>query len=168
MLQLVGSFEETAELPEVTGHSARIDAPRDPRARTLLAHWRSCIAQSGACVIGRDIPAARIARLLNHVVIAEPLCGVDDMKLRLAGAALRAHGAAARKSALLSDLLPADDFPDHVAAAFEALRTGRPVILKSVRWQGDVERMHSEVVFLAVSPSNGQPDWLLAGIFQVR
>ncbi|HXC54948.1 MAG TPA: PAS domain-containing protein [Rhizomicrobium sp.] len=152
-------------LPELVGYYARVDAPRHPSANRLFAYWRDCVAARGIFVVGRDVPARPIANLLCNIVINEPLADGSDMRVRLAGTSVRRRFGGDIRGHKLSELFSPEDFSHHVAASFEAVRTGKPVILDSSLKRGGVEELHTEVLLLPVKSGDLQTDWLLVGIF---
>ena len=80
--------------------SAALIAGREDESEFLcvdaLEHWLAPEAldfwehrPADGIMIGRDVPSRAIARLLNRVIIYEPIDDYRDMKVRLAGVALR-------------------------------------------------------------------------------
>ena len=146
----------------------RMDAPRHPGGVKLLQYWRGIVAERGDFVINRDAPARAIADLLANIVVAEPVSGGGDMKIRLAGANVRRRDGGDLKDHLLSELFSRSDFELHRSNAREILRHGQPVTLDASLRRGPVEELHSEVIALPVKSPDKSKTWLLVGVFYFR
>ena len=159
MLQLVSCHAREFTQAVPLGFCRRVTAPRHPGAQILLGHWRACVEEKGGVVIGRDIPAPAIAHVMQNVLIGEAEHG--DIRLLLAGSAVRTrHGRATRVSHL-SELFALHEADVFLGAANDALRTGRPETILS----GLGDDACQEHVLLPASPCNGKSNWLVVGAF---
>jgi hypothetical protein len=139
--------------------------PRHPEALQLLAYWQDVMARGEGFVIGRDIPVRRLAPLLQNILIDEPLADGSDMRVRLAGTAVRRRFGAEVHGTLLSNLFPPADFRHHLAAGLEALRSGQPIVIDSSLKRGTREELHAEIVLLPILDRDGKAPLLLVGLF---
>ena len=153
------------EVSELVDYYRRVDAPRHPAALKLFEYWRDCVAARGCFVVGRDIPARPIAGLLCNIVINEPLADGSDMRVRLAGTSVRRRFGGDIRGHKLSELFSPRDFKHHVAASFEAIHSGKPVILDSSLKRDTVEELHTEIILLPARSGDQKFDWLLVGMF---
>ncbi|HEX2591520.1 MAG TPA: PAS domain-containing protein [Rhizomicrobium sp.] len=149
---------------ELVDYYERTDLPRHPDCLTLMQYWEACIA-AGGFVVGRDIPARPIARLLRNIILVEPVNDATDFRIRLAGSMVRQRFNDEIKDRYLSELRSPEDFKHRRDAACDALRTGRPAIIDSRLRRGSVEEMHTEVILLPVTSADRSATWLLVGIF---
>src|SRR5258706_6428973 len=127
MSQSLGTSEEPFDYANLVGYYTHVDEPRHADAICLLQHWQACVAESGDFLIGRDIPARPIAKLLHSIVVYEPLPGDGDLRVRLAGDNTRRLFHVDLKGTLLSQQFSGKDFTHHLAASFEVIRTKWPI-----------------------------------------
>jgi hypothetical protein len=149
---------------DLVDHYARVDVPRHPDAVRLLDYWRSCMAKGGF-VVGRDIPARPIARILRSVILHEPFADGSDTRVRLAGADVRRRFDTDLKGRTMSMMFTPEDFKVHLKSSFEVMTSGVPMVLDSCLRRGDVEELHIEVLLLPVTARDLKSTWLLAGLF---
>ena len=69
-----------------------LEVPTHPKAIRLLEFWNERAVDG--IVIGRDVPSRKIADLLSHISIGEPIEGGTDFRIRLAGSSLSAASVA--------------------------------------------------------------------------
>jgi len=143
----------------------QVPAPRHPEAMELLDYWREVTARGDGFIIGRDIPARPIARLLKSVLIDEPLPDGSDVRVRLAGTAVRRRFGADVRGTLHSQLFSAADFRHHLAAVQEVVRTGKPHVIDSSLRRGALEELHTEVILLPILDRDARTPLLLVGLF---
>ena len=142
---------------------AIVASPTHPDAQELLAFWNARPADG--IVIGRDVPSRKIANLLSHIAIYEPVRERRDFKVRLAGNSVRGRFGGDIKGKLMSELFDAGAFHHHVSKTLEVLDNDAPMILDSHLVSGVVEKLHTEVVIMPVWPSDRSSKWVLAGFF---
>ena len=142
---------------------AIVASPTHPDAQELLAFWKS--RPSDGIVIGRDVPSRKIAKILSHLAIHEPVGGRLDFKTRLAGNSVRSRYGSDIKGKLMSELFDPDTFRHHLHMTLEVLDNDAPLILDSHVVSGAVERLHTEVVIMPVWPPDRSSKWVLAGFF---
>jgi len=142
---------------------AIVASPTHPDAQELLAFWKS--RPSDGIVIGRDVPSRKIANLLSHIAIYEPVDGRRDFRVRLAGNSVRGRYGSDIKGKLMSELFDPDAFHHHLRKTLEVLDNEAPMILDSHLVSGVVEKLHTEVVIVPVWSSDRGSKWVLAGFF---
>ena len=142
---------------------AIIAAPRHPDSKKLVAFWNA--SGPDGIVMGRDVPSRKIANLLSHIMVWEPLDDSSDMNVRLAGAALQRRFAGDLKGRMMSELFPPSDFRDHLRNALGVIESGAPLVLDSHVSCGKIEQLHLEVVMLPIASPDRAHRWLLAGSF---
>jgi hypothetical protein len=142
----------------------QVAEPSHPDARMLLEYWRERM-ETGSFVMGRDVPARPIAKLLRNLAIYEPLSDGTDMRTRLAGDGVRRRFDADIKGRCLSELFPPKDFVQHRDRAYGVLRTGTPAIVESRMIRETVLELHLEIVLLPIMAPDLLSRWLLAGLF---
>ncbi len=110
------------------------------------------VARGGGFVIGRDVPARPIARLLKNLLIHEPLPDGTDTRVRLAGTAVKHRFGAEVHGTMFSDLFPPAEFRHHLAGALDVVRTGVPVVVDSSLKRGALVELHTEIVISRSGP----------------
>jgi hypothetical protein len=150
---------------ELIDHYIRVETPSHADAISLLGYWRICMAKGDGFVVGRDIPARAISRILRSVILFEPLASETDLKVRLAGADVRRRFDSDLKGRLMSQMFSAADFAVHRKSAFEVIGNGVPIILDTSLKRGIVEELRTEVLLLPVTARDGKSTWLLATLF---
>ncbi len=150
---------------ELVDHYVRVEAPRHADAVLLLDYWRARMAEHGSFVVGRDIPARPVARILRNVLLFEPLPDNSDLRVRLAGADVRRRFDRELKGHLMSQMFAAADFEVHRKSAFEVITSGLPIVLDTSLKRGNVEELHTEVLLLPVTARDLKSTWLLATLF---
>ena len=113
---------------ELVDYYATVKEPRHPDAMRMLDYWRDCVDNKGDFIVGRDIPAPPIARLLRSIVVYEPVAGGTDFACVFRGRARRRFQGDI-KGTLLSDQFCGRDLEHHQAATVETMRTKRPMAI---------------------------------------
>jgi hypothetical protein len=149
---------------DLVEHFVREEAPRHADAIVLLEYWRACMA-NGGFVVGRDIPARKIARILRSIILWEPLADGSDLCVRLAGADVRRRFDFDLKGRTMSTLFSRADFQIHLTSVHEVIVSGLPIVLDTALRRGAVEELRTEVLILPVTASDMRSTWLLAGLF---
>jgi hypothetical protein len=147
---------------ELVDHYVEVETPRHPDAALLLGYWRACMAEHGSFVVGRDIPARAISRILRNVILFEPLPADRDLRVRLAGADVRRRFDRELRGRLMSEMFADEDFEVHRKSAFEVITSGSPIVLDTSLKRGNVEELHTEVLLLPVTARDLKSTWLLA------
>ena len=147
---------------------SRVIAPRHPEAIELLDYWRTVVARGNGFLIGRDIPARPIARLLKNVRIDEPLPDGSDIRVRLAGTAIKRRFGTDVHGALLSGLFKPADFRHHLAGELEVVRTGAPLVIDSCLMRGGLVELHTEIVILPILDRDARTPLLVVGFFYFK
>ncbi len=160
----VAATQMIALMPGLREDFVAVAEPSHPDARKLLDYWRARMAE-GSFVVGRDIPARPIAKLLRNLAIYEPLPDGSDLRVRLAGDAIRTRFDAIVKGGMLSEFFPAAEFEQHLEGALGVLRSGEPRIIDSRLMRDDVVELHLEVVVLPVTAPDLAGRWVLVGVF---
>lgn len=141
--------------------------PRHKGAQLLLKIWREREA-AGGFVIGRDIPSRATARILQNMIVYEPVerdGAIADFRTRIAGDTLRFRFGINPAGKLLSQLFSPKEFAKHLAMTREAIRESVPVLLNSEMSRGLVIERRLEIVVLPVWNAERTARWILAGVF---
>jgi hypothetical protein len=149
---------------DLVDHFIRVEFPRHRDAIILLGHWRACMT-AGGFVVGRDIPARKIARVLRNVILWEPLADGADLCVRLAGADVRRRFDFDLKGRMMSTMFSPEDFKIHLASTMDVIAGGVPIVLDTALRRGDVEELRTEVLILPVTARDMKSTWVLAGLF---
>ena len=140
-----------------------IAAPAHPEAVKALAFWDARPADG--IVIGRDVPSRAIASLLSHVIIHEPINGGSDLKVRVAGTAVRRRFGRDITGEIMSNLFPATTFPDRLKSVLTAIETGAPQFADCHLGNGSLEILHSELVILPIFAPDRATKWAMTIVF---
>jgi hypothetical protein len=138
-----------------------------PNSLALISCWDEFEAKGGMRV-GRDIPSRALAKLLPHILIAEPVRQWEDARIRLAGTAL-----IERFGRDIAGLLVSQLYADNPEGASLLLDLGRRTvgthqasILDTRIIVDDSEMMHMEMVLLPIQSRDGSEVWILVGAFK--
>jgi len=144
-----------------------LDTPTHPNARALTECWQAFEAKDGMRM-GRDIPSRALAKLLPHILIAEPVGQWDDARIRLAGTAL-----IERFGRDIAGMLVKQLYTDNPEGAKLLLQLGRHTaqsretgVLDTRIFVEGIEMMHMEMVLLPIYSTDGTSIWLLVGAFK--
>lgn len=137
--------------------------PTLPKAKKLIEFWRS--RQPEGVVVGTHVPSRDIAPLLSSLVLYEPVDEGEDLRIRLAGAALLRRFGKDVSGQLISALYPPDHFLILRARAASVLKSGMPhtdeVLIRST----ERTLQHFETVHLPVYAPDRVSLWDMAGYF---
>jgi hypothetical protein len=157
-----------ANVDPVTGQSLVISLveqaePSHPGAQHLLAYWLECKAK-GDFVMGRDVPARRIAALTKHLVVFEPATS-SDFRYRLVGSILWERFGRNITGLSVSEVYDAQMAKSLNTLLSKAIELQMPVCLRVnvTGTLGDVFR--PEAILLPIKASNGTSHWILMGLF---
>jgi hypothetical protein len=142
---------------------ATLAEPRHPASKRLLTFWERRPADG--LIVGRDFPSRVIADLLSNVTLWEPAQAGTDFRVRLAGVSVCRRFGRDIKGALFSELFSPDDFRHHLAETRELMLTDKAKVVESRLFDGNVQRLHQEVVILPVLAPNRSDQWVLVGLF---
>jgi hypothetical protein len=140
-----------------------IAAPVHPEAAKALAFWDARPADG--IVIGRDVPSRAIASMLSHIIVHEPINGGSDLKVRVAGTAIRKRFGRDITGETLSRLFPTPAFPHRLKSVLTAIETGAPQFADCQLSTGSLEILHSELVILPVFAPDRVRKWTLSIVF---
>lgn len=136
---------------------------RHPEAKKLSAFWQA--RPQDGLIVGRDIPSRPIASMLSRVLVWEPINGGEDLRVRLAGAAVRRRFGRDVKGLLFSELFPPHDCARILPLTRRMLKTGEASIADSRIFEGTIEKLHQELVVFPVTAPNRIDKWVLVGAF---
>jgi hypothetical protein len=143
-----------------------INMPTHPSTIRLIAYWQDCEGRGGLRM-GRDIPAPVIAPLQPDLMVAEPVRGWADARIRLAGAALAEYFGRDVGGALMSDIF-ADEPRDRemlLAEARAAIARSRPGVVEQILLENGREVLRQEVTALPIYAPEGNDRWILTSTF---
>lgn len=140
-----------------------LEVPTHPQAQEFLAFWNT--RPKDGIVIGRDVPSRRIAGLLGHVIVFEPVDGGSDCRVRLAGDSIRLRFERDVTGMRMSQMFPPAQFREHIATTLAVISSQAPVIIDTHLTNGTVEKMHMEVVILPAVAPDRVNNWILVGLF---
>jgi hypothetical protein len=141
-----------------------LEDPVHPDARLLFAYWQFCSAQGGL-VIGRDVPTRYLARLLSNLVVYEPVDGMRDFRIRLAGAMVWQRLGRDITGSLFSHHFPAQTFVRRRDDMCEAIHAQRPMMCDVILTRDDHPDLHYEVLNVPVLAADMRTPWILGGVF---
>jgi hypothetical protein len=130
-----------------------------PMAQKAMAFWGGRPADG--LVIGRDIPSRAIAELLKRIIVHEPIDDGRDLKVRLAGGAIRRRFGREITGETLSQLFPTPDLPTRLRSVMTAINEGIPQFADCVLRGGSMELIHTELVILPVFAPNQTSKWAM-------
>jgi hypothetical protein len=157
----LASFRMSSSVNEITP----VDTPRHGEALQLYDYWHDVRARHGDFRLGRDIPARPIAQLLKNIAINEPVRNGTDMRIRLAGSAVRRRFDGRLDGLLLSEVFGPEEFEFNLKDSNRVLATGVPSIFDSALKGYAVEELHAEIMLLPIVDRDGTSPLLLVGIF---
>jgi hypothetical protein len=158
-------WDQTGQLPaDARLIYVTLEFPTHPNALLLLEYWCNRSKDDGF-VVGRDIPARPIAKILHILMVNEPIGDIEDMNIRLAGSSFRRRHGRDITGEKLSSLFAPETFERLRGNTREILRTGKPCILDArVQWL-DRELTHYEILVLPVLSPDRKATWMLVGLF---
>ena len=136
-----------------------IDALTHPKSAEVQAFWDA--RPVDGIVIGRDVPSRIIASLLSHIIVHEPINGGGNLKVRIAGTAMRRRFGDDITRKTLSDLFPGPDFQDRLKSVLTAIETGAPQFADCHLSNGSFEILHSELEILPVFARDRISKWAM-------
>ncbi len=134
--------------------------PESPKA---LAFWDARPADG--IIIGRDVPSRAIASLLSHVIVHEPIKGGSDLKVRVAGTAIRRRFGDDITGKTMADLFPTPDFPNRLQSVLTAIETDTPQLADCCISTSSFDILHSELVIMPVLAPDRVTKWGLTVVF---
>jgi hypothetical protein len=144
--------------------AARIPEPIHFGARLLFDTWRRRRAKDGF-VVNRDVPSRALASVLRNLVIFQPLDGMRDFKIRLAGSALIRRFDCDITGLKLSELFDRPGFEGRRNAMANIIGTDTPDILDVKLVSRGSTQLHFEVLGLPVQSPDRSAVWVLGGYF---
>jgi hypothetical protein len=138
------------------------EAPSHPHARALLDYWNE-ICRSGDFVMGRDVPARTISKLMKHLTVFEPTDG--DFRLRLVGDLIRQKYGYDATGMLVSEVYDPVAGQQFVSLLSNVVARGRPVV-QDVRLRGVLDDIYrADLLLLPVKAPDREATWVLDGTF---
>lgn len=134
----------------------RMDVLTHPQAQIVKRFWDN--RPSDGIVVGRDIPSRPIARLLSHIIIYQPLVS-GDLKVHLAGTAIRCRFARDITGDAMSDLFGPEDYPVRYRAVMDVIELGEPRGACITHTAGGIEVFRLELVTLPVWSPDHSEKW---------
>ena len=150
--------------PDMVESRTRIPEPLHFGARLLFDNWRKR-RSAGGFVVGRDVPSRALSPVLRNLVLYEPIDGLRDFAVRLAGSALIRRFGCDITGLKLSELFDRESFECHRAAMVEIVTTDTPNAL-DVKLAGKGRtQLHFVVLGLPVLAADRAAVWVLGGLF---
>lgn len=145
----------------------RIDMPRQKGACELVDFWNA--RPEDGIEVGRDIPSRKVARFLSQILIWQPIPGEADMRLHLAGEALRLRFGGNAVGGRFSELVDSKIVPfflsrvgamqaQDTCACFD-MHLSRPYPVEGRK------DLHFEMVVFPVWSPGRTGRWILNGLF---
>ena len=151
----------TADLSETV---TRIPEPMHFGAKLLHERW--CELQAGdGFVVGRDVPARQLSRILRNLGIYEPLDDCRDFRARLAGTAFLRRFGRDITGLRLSEIFRQEGLEKHRANMEEIVRSGVPLAFDVGLQRGNRTFLHCEALRLPVWSADRSSTWVLSGLF---
>jgi hypothetical protein len=140
-----------------------IAAPTHPQAGSALAFWDARPADG--IIIGRDVPSRAIASMLSTIIVHEPINGGSNLKVRVAGTAIRRRFGRDVTGSTLSELFPTPAFPSRLKSVLTAIETNAPQFADCQFNNGSLGILHSELVILPIFAPDRVSKWGLSFVF---
>ena len=140
-----------------------VDALEHWLAPEALHFWERRPADG--IVMGRDVPSRAIARLLNRVIVYEPIDDHRDLKVRLAGAAVRRRFDRDITGLKMSELFGPAEFPIRFRTTMAAIEQNEPRMVHIVHGTRDIETLRLELLILPALAPHGGDRWALVFCF---
>ncbi len=138
----------------------------------VLEHWLAPEAlrfweqrPADGIMIGRDVPSRAIARLLNRNIVYQPVDSGGDLKVRLAGSALRQRFEHDVTGWKMSEMFGPAAFPIRFRTTMEAIESGKPRMVRVAHKINNLEILHLELLILPVVAPSGGDRWALVFCF---
>jgi hypothetical protein len=120
---------------------------------------------SDGIVIGRDIPSRPIAHLLSHIVIYQPVEDRSDLKVHLAGTAVRFRFSRDITGAMMSELFGPEDFPVRFRTLMEVIDKDEPRRACITHTAGGIEVFRLELLMIPVWSPGRSTRWAASFCF---
>lgn len=140
-----------------------VAAPTHPQAGKALAFWDARPADG--IIIGRDVPSRAIASVLSRIIVHEPINGGSDLKVRVAGTAIRRRFGRDITGSTLSELFPTPAFPSRLESVLTAIETNAPQFADCQLSNGSLGILHSELVILPILAPDRVSKWAITFVF---
>lgn len=140
-----------------------VEAPQLKTSQQLLAFWQ--VRPADGIAVGRDIPSRRIAPLLSHLILWEPIDDGKDYVVRHMGETLRSRFGGYVVGRKMSELLSAELYAFYVDRDLRLTKNEDALVLDVTQSHNGCNYLHYElVVFPARSPDR-RKTWLVVGAF---
>ncbi len=139
--------------------------PHHPLTIELLDYWTGCKA-NGDFVMGRELPARAISRLMKHLMVIEPVDGAATFRIRLAGMVLVERYGKNPTGMLTSDIYDSATLETFHGLYEKVLRTKRPVFASfGVIGALNEAIRQGEVPHFPMTAPDLRSTWILGGVF---
>jgi hypothetical protein len=139
---------EWIENGEAHSHYERVDRLNHVLAPIALRFWEE--RAPDGIVIGRDVPSRSIARLLSNIIIYQPLGDRRDLRVQIAGSAIRCRFERDITGARMSELFGPNDFPVRFNTMMEVIDGGEPRMACITHTVAGVDVFRLELLMLPV------------------
>lgn len=154
------------------GWIASAEVQSEYRCVDSLDHWLAPEAlhfwehrPADGIVIGRDVPSRAIARLLNRIIVYEPVDARQDLKVRLAGTAVRRRFERDITGLKMSEMFAPAEFPVRFRTAMDVIEQNTPRMVRVIHGTMDLEVLRLELLILPIIAPNGSDRWALTFCF---
>jgi hypothetical protein len=151
----------TTDLEEIR---TRIDAPTQYGAQILVDHWRACVA-GGGFVVGRDVPSRPLASVLRSLALYEPVEGMADFRVRLAGTAFMRRFGRDVTGLKLSEIYGPPSLAIQRSNLAQVIASSEPFIWDVTVARDDRPFLRYEAVRLPVLSPDRKERWVMGGLF---
>jgi hypothetical protein len=141
-----------------------IAEPKHADSQKLFAYWKECTVRGGL-KLGRDLPAAAVARLMSRLIVFEPVDNNADFRIRLAGTGLLRRFGKDVSGHALSEIYQGGTFSSYSNNLRTTLINNAPLIVEIRITEGPNQLFHIEYVFLPVFSYDGLQPWVVVGVF---
>ena len=133
-------------------------------SQKFVVYWHDCVARGGL-KLGRDLPAAAVARLMSRLIVFEPVEDNADFRIRLAGTGLLRRFGKDVSGHALSEIYQGGTFTSYSNNLRATLTKNAPLIVEVRITEGPNELFHIEYVFLPVLSYDALATWVVVGVF---
>ncbi len=139
--------------------------PQQYGARLLYEHWRARRDTSMGFVVGRDVPSRALAPILRTLALYEPVDGMKDFRMRLAGTAFMRRFGRDVTGMKLSDIYDPEAFEAQRMALMDVILTGSPYICDVKVTRDNRIYLRFESLRLPVLSPDRKETWVMGGVF---
>ena len=104
-------------------------------------------------------------RLAGRPLLHEPIDDAKDLKVRLAGTAVRRSFGRDITGCKMSELFPTTSFPHRLKSVLNAIEIGEPQFANCLISNGGVDMLHSELAIFPVLSADRAGKWAMTVVF---